>query len=98
LNFERSFKTSALLALLLLSAHLAGGGALEQIKPISKLPEIDLGRLKQGDVVGARGPVGNFVRGIYCESAFFIHAPVPVAGEKFLRWNPAKHPGLEVPH
>jgi hypothetical protein len=98
LNFERSFKTSALLALLLFSAHLAGGGALEQIKPISKLPEIDLGRLKQGDVVGARGPVGNFVRGIYCESAFFIHAPVPVVGEKFLRWNPAKHPGLEVAH
>jgi hypothetical protein len=87
-----------LLAFLFLSAQLAGGNALEQIKPISKLPEIDIGRLKQGEIAGARGPLGTFVRGIYCESAFFVHAPVSVVGEKFLRWNPAKHPELDVAH
>jgi hypothetical protein len=98
LNFERSFKTSALLALLFFSARIAVGAALDQIKPISKLPEIDLAKLKQGEVVGVRGPLGNFVRGIYCESAFFIHAPVALAGEKFLHWNPGKHPELDVSH
>lgn len=69
---------------------------LEQIRPLSKLPEIDLAKLKQGDVIGARGPNGNFPRGIYAESCYFIHAAVPVVGTKLLHWNSAKHRELEI--
>jgi hypothetical protein len=99
LNSGRSFKAAAVVALLLLAGvHLAGAGALEQIRSISKLLELDLGKLKQGEIVGARGPIGNFQRGVYAESCFFIGASVPVVGEKFLRWNSAKYPQLEVSH
>ena len=71
-------------------------GALDQIRPISKLPEIDLPKLEQGDIVSARGPLGNFPRGIYAETCYFIHAAVPVVGEKLLHWNSAKHPELDI--
>lgn len=79
-------------------ARAAGAGVLEQIRPISKLPELDLGKLKQGDVISARGPLGNFSRGVYAESCYFVRAAVPVVGEKLLHWNSARHPELEVSH
>lgn len=97
MNSKRSFKASALIALSLGAlARLAGAGALEQIKPISQLPEIDLPKLEQGDIVSARGPLGNFSRGVYAETCFYIHAPVPAVGRKLLHWNSAKHPELEI--
>ncbi len=73
-----------------------GAEAIEQIKPISKLPEIDLHKLEQGDIVSARGPLGNFSRGVYAETCFFVHAAVPAVGEKLLHWNSAKHRELEI--
>ncbi len=60
------------------------------------MPEIDLTKLEQGEVLGVRGPNGNFPRGIYAESCYFIHATVPVVGAKLLHWNSAKHPELEI--
>lgn len=97
MNSARSSKASALFALLLVaSTGLVTAGALEQIRPISKLPELDLGKLKQGEIVGVRGPIGNFQRGVYAESCYFIHATVPAVGEKFLHWNSAKYPELEI--
>ena len=77
-------------------ARFAYAGAVEQIRPISKLPELDLAKLEQGDIVGARGPLGDFPRGVYAETCYFIHAAVPAVGEKLLHWNSAKHPELEI--
>jgi hypothetical protein len=79
-----------------LVAPFGYAGALEQIRPISRLPELDLRKLEHGDIAGARGPLGKFVRGVYSESCYFIRAGVPVVGEKLLHWNSAKHPELEV--
>ena len=97
MNSRRSFRVGALIALSLsILARHASAGALDQIRPISNLPEIDLAKLEQGDISGARGPTGSFSRGIYAESCYFIRATVPVVGEKLLHWNSAKHPELEI--
>ncbi len=77
-------------------ARVAFAGGLEQIRSISKLPELDLRKLEQADIVGNRGPFGGFPRGVYAESCYFIHAQVPDVGEKLLHWNSAKHPELEI--
>ena len=81
---------------LLLAARTVVGSALDQIRPLSKLPELDLRKLEKGDIVSARGPIGNFPRGIYAETCYFIHAAVPVVGDKLLHWNSAKHPELDI--
>jgi hypothetical protein len=97
LNSRRSFRTSALLALIFFAlAHLSFAGAIEQIRPISKLPELDLRKLQRGEIASARGPLGPFVRGVYGESCYFIRATVPAVGEKLLHWNSARHPELDV--
>lgn len=73
-----------------------GADALEQMRAISKLPELDLRKLEQGAIVANRGPLGNFTHGVYAENCYFIHAPVATVGEKLLHWNSAKHPELEI--
>jgi hypothetical protein len=99
LNSRRGSKTSALSALLFIFfARLAVAGALEQIRPLSSLPELDLGKLKQGEILSARGPLGNFSRGVYAETCYFIRGALPAVGEKLLHWNSSKHPELEISH
>lgn len=78
------------------SRAVFGASALDQIRPASNLPEIDLRQIEKGDVVGNRGSLGNFHRGVYGESVYFIHAPVATVGEKMLHWNSARHPELEI--
>ncbi len=69
---------------------------LEQIRSLSSLPALDRAKLEAGEILSARGPLGNFTRGVYAESCYFVHAPVEVVGEKLLHWNPAKHAQLEI--
>ena len=95
-QLRRWFRIFAVASLLGGSFASVFAGGLDQIRPISKLPEIDLLKLKQGDIVSARGPLGSFPRGLYAETCYFSHAAVPGAGEKLLHWNSAKHPGLEI--
>ncbi len=96
LQLRRCFRIFAVASFFGGSVTCIFAGGLEQIRPISKLREIDLSKLKQGDIVSARGPLGNFQRGIYAETCYFIHAAVPVAGEKLLHWNSARHAELEI--
>ena len=96
MNWQRHLPALATVLLLNLWPALVFAGGLEQIRPISKLPELDLQKLKQGDIVGARGPLGSFPRGIYAETCYFVHAAVPVVGQKLLHWNSAKHPELHI--
>lgn len=73
-----------------------GAGAIEQIRASSKLPGLDLEKLKRGEIVGARGPLGSFPRGVYVETCYFLRAPLQTVGEKLVHWDTSKHPELEV--
>jgi hypothetical protein len=61
-----------------------GAGAIEQIRSISKLLELDLEKLKKGEIIANRGPLGGFSRGIYGESCFFVRASLEIAGKALL--------------
>lgn len=75
---------------------LAHGGPLDEMRALSELPPVDLTALKRGEIVSVRGPMGNFSRGIYLESCYFIHASINIVGTALLHWNPAPHKSLEV--
>lgn len=69
---------------------------IDQIRSVSRLPALDLEKLKRGEVAGVRGPLGSFPRGVYVESCFFVRAPLPTVGETLLHWDTAKHPEFEI--
>ena len=69
---------------------------IDQIRSASRLPALDLEKLKHGEVAGVRGPLGSFPRGVYVESCFFVRAPLPTVGETLLHWDTSKHPEFEI--
>lgn len=84
------------IAIWALAVPAFAAGPLEQIRSISKLPELNLDALKRGEIVGARGQLGSFSTGVYAEACFFVRAPSETVGEKLLHWDTAKHHELEV--
>ena len=87
-------------ASLLLALAIAGvptqAAPLDELRSLSQLRDIDLAKLKSGEIVSARGPVGDFPRGIHLESCYFIHAPMDVVGHALLHWDPLSHKDLKV--
>ena len=63
---------------------------------LAQLSAIDLARLKRGQIVMERWPSGDFPRGIYLESCYFIHAPLSVVGDAMLHWEPSRHKILKI--
>ena len=85
------------LALLLFVRSAAfSADAIDQVRAASKIPDLDIARLQRGEVVGARGPLSDFTRGIYAENCYFIKAPLSTVGETLLRWDPTKYSAMEV--
>lgn len=84
-----------LISLLVFSSAFAAE-PIEQIRSLSGLAGLDLGNLKRGEIVSARGPLGNFPRGVYVEACYFVKAPIQAVGEKLLHWDTSKHPEIEV--
>jgi hypothetical protein len=85
---------------LLLAAAAAGtpsqAAPLDELRSLSQLRNVDLARLKGGEIVSARGPVGDFPRGIHLECCYFINAPMDVVGHALLHWDPIPHKNLKV--
>lgn len=84
------------IAVLTLAAPAFAAGPLERIRSASKLPELSLDALKRGEIVGARGQLGDFSTGVYAEACFFVRAPFETVGEKLMHWDTSKHRELEV--
>jgi hypothetical protein len=88
LNFLDSpgalFCSSGKALCLLLAAAAAGtpsqAAPLDELRSLSQLQNVDLAKLKRGEIASARGPVGDFPRGIHLECCYFIHAPMNVVG------------------
>jgi hypothetical protein len=81
---------------LLFAVPAFAAGPLEQIRSVSKLPELNLDALKRGEIVGARGQLGSFSTGVYAEACFFVRAPFEAVGEKLMHWDTTKHRELDV--
>jgi hypothetical protein len=69
---------------------------LDEIKTVSQLSELDLKKLERGEIISNRGPLGDFGRGIYAESCYFVHAPMADVVRTLVHWDPSKHRSLEV--
>lgn len=69
---------------------------LEELRAASSLGTVEARQLTGGGIVSARGPVGNFARGVYVEAAYFIKAPAPAVSGMLLHWDPARVKGTEV--
>lgn len=85
--------------LLALAATLtanAPAGPLEELRSLTQLPAVDLAQLKAGKIISERGPLGDFPRGIYLESCYFIHAPMAAVGSGLLHWDPLQHRDPDV--
>ena len=80
----------------LLGASAAKGGPLDELKALAQLPPVDLAKLKNGEIVTDRGPLGDFSRGIYLESCYFVHAPVATVGDLLMHWDPTQHREMGV--
>ncbi len=92
----RVFALASAAALCLASSALLGATPIEQIRTVSKISDLDLGRLEKGEILSQRGPLGKFGRGIYGESCYFIHAPAANVSEKLISWDPLRHRELGV--
>ncbi|MEO5753682.1 MAG: hypothetical protein ABIR38_03140, partial [Chthoniobacterales bacterium] len=86
----------ACLAAVVWAGSLWAATPLEQLKSVSFLPPLDLARLKKGEIVVERGPVGEFPRGVHLQSCYFVHAPMPAVGYALLHWNPIEYKDPEV--
>ncbi len=79
-----------------LAVAVAQAGPLEELRSVSHLPQLDLAKLKGGEIVTQRGEDGGFARGISLESCYFVAAPMAEVGNKLLHWDPTRHPEMET--
>ena len=93
-NWRRSLRRA--FCLLLLTVSSAPGGPLDELRSLAQLPAVDLARLKQGQIAMERWTHGDFPRGIYLESCYFIQAPMSVVGDALLHWEPLRHQNLKI--
>jgi hypothetical protein len=82
----------------LIASSVAGSLAdpLDEVRSTSKLQNLDPQKLKGGEIVSSRGPLGTFTRGLYVESCYFIRASTGDVANAMLHWDPTKHRELEV--
>ncbi len=71
-------------------------GPLEELRSLSLFPSADLAQLKAGKILSERGTLGDFSRGIYLESCYYINAPMDAVGQGLLHWNPVQHRDPDV--
>jgi hypothetical protein len=90
------FLALCLLATISLPGISFAANPIEQVRSSSALKELDLEKLKSGEIASVRPPLGSFPRGVYVEDCFFVRAPIAAVGEKLLHWDTSKHPQLEV--
>lgn len=99
---RRRFPASLLVAVLAVVSTWCSGsaaaGPIEELKTLSGLgAEIDARKLLEGEVTSGRGTRGgDFARGAYVESCYFVRAPLTAVGDAFLHWDPTAHKELEV--
>ncbi len=88
---------AALTFLALLPAALRAG-PIEELKTLSGGlgAEVDERKLLDGEIISDRGAGGDFARGTWVQSCYFVRAPVAQVGDALLHWNPAAHRELEV--
>lgn len=74
-----------------------GASPLDELRSVAELsPAVDLAKLKSGQILCTRGPLGSFSRGISLQSCYFIRAPMQAVGDALLHWNPPEHKDLDV--
>jgi hypothetical protein len=66
------------------------------LRSLSVFKDADLNKLSNGDVLAARGPAMNFVRGLSVQSAYVVRAPIKTTVSLQQQWNPTRHPELKV--
>lgn len=92
-----SLGQQGLRALLLATAAATVQAApLNELRALAQLPPVDLAKLKGGEIISQRGPLGEFSRGVFLESCYFIPAPIESVGRGLLHWNPVPHREMEV--
>jgi hypothetical protein len=100
LNFRASPRTILFSlgknGLVLLALAAAQAAPLDELRSLAQLPPLDLAKLQRGEIVSQRGPLGDFSRGIFLESCYFIHAPMEAVGNGLLHWDPLQHRTMEV--
>lgn len=87
-----------ILLLALAAAWISTGraGPLEELRALSLFPGLNLAQLKAGKIFSERGELGDFSRGIYLESCYFVHAPIDVVGNGLLHWDPVQQHDPDV--
>ena len=89
-------KKGLVLLALATAAAAVQAAPLDELRSLAQLPPVDLAKLQSGEIVSQRGPFGDFSRGIFLESCYFIHAPMEAVGNGLLHWDPLQHRDLEV--
>lgn len=69
---------------------------VEEIKSFSIFENVDLSALAEGDILGQRGALMNFPRGISVQTCYVVKAPPEVTVRKIVNWNATVHPELKI--
>ncbi len=91
-----SGKRAFFLLATLIASSTAPAAPLDDLGALAQLPPINLAKLKQGEIVAQPGPTGDFPRGIFLESCYFIHVPMERVADALLHWDPIQHQDLDV--
>jgi hypothetical protein len=75
---------------------VASANPLDELRSVSQIPSLDLAALKRGQIAVVQGQMGDFQRGIFVESCYFIAAPMELVGNGLLHWNPVQHNSADV--
>lgn len=69
---------------------------LADLRTASALEGVEKSRLLRGEIFTARGTQGDFSRGVYTESCYFLKAAPELVQSTLLHWDPAKYKETEV--
>ncbi|MEO6786740.1 MAG: hypothetical protein ABI318_11450 [Chthoniobacteraceae bacterium] len=70
--------------------------AADSLRTWVSVDDISLRELAAGKIATANNASMNLARGMSCQAVFVVNAPLEMTHAKLLKFNPAKHPELEV--
>ncbi len=78
------------------AALAATPGPVESLKSFSDFQEIDLNRLRNGEVLSERGSLMDFPNGISAQTCFVVPMSAEETAKRLQLWDPSPHGELKV--
>jgi hypothetical protein len=84
------------IAFLIFPVAAQAGDAADALRPWSSVEDVSLRELATGKIATNFNASMNLARGMSCQAVFIVNAPLETTHQTLLKFNPTRHPELEV--